>query len=471
MSAGNLYRYFPSKEAIVEALCALDQEGNTDAFAELLRARTPTSRKADLRRLARPRFRQAAGEGAHDRRDLGRGGPQRPRRRDDAGARRRRARQARTRDRRRQGARASPRPSLDSRFAARFFFTFVAGLFKRIATEPDFDRTAETAMAYGVVQALFAGALAPGEEDFPAMTRILTLLAALLVLIGAGWGYARASALLRADAKGPRARPAGRRRVLPGADRLRSSRRADRAAAAARGHGRDRRAARIRRPPVRLRHADAARGGRGRGPDRRADDRRARRRGRRLGQGRTGAGPARPEPARRPARRERRGDQARRRRDRAGQEPRHAVRGAGAIRRERLRAGAETRRRRDVGLDRRAARDGDEDGRGPARRGQQRARRRRGRPQGPRRRAAGAFRAHRAHRRDGAGRGPRQPALGEARRDGLGRRRAAVPHHRRRRGRPRRRRAGAVADPLRQRHAGGRSACRAFPIPSAGRCG
>ena len=27
MSAGNLYRYFPSKEAIVEGLCAVDQAG------------------------------------------------------------------------------------------------------------------------------------------------------------------------------------------------------------------------------------------------------------------------------------------------------------------------------------------------------------------------------------------------------------------------------------------------------------
>ena len=36
----------------------------------------------------------------------------------------------------------------------------------------------------------------------------------------------------------------------------------------------------------------------------------------------------------------------------------------------------------------------------------------------------------------------------------LGRRRAAVPHHRRRRGRSRGRRAGTVADPLRRRHAG-----------------
>src|SRR5208337_287183 len=35
MSAGNLYRYFPAKEAMVEALCALDQEGSTDAFAGL----------------------------------------------------------------------------------------------------------------------------------------------------------------------------------------------------------------------------------------------------------------------------------------------------------------------------------------------------------------------------------------------------------------------------------------------------
>jgi hypothetical protein len=65
------------------------------------------------------------------------------------------------------GGAASPR--LDSRFGARFFLTFVAGLFKRMAIEPDFDAEAETAMAIGVLRALFAGALAPasgapGEE-------------------------------------------------------------------------------------------------------------------------------------------------------------------------------------------------------------------------------------------------------------------------------------------------------------------
>src|SRR5580698_7302766 len=35
MSAGNLYRYFPSKEAIVEGLCELDQVEVAQAFAEL----------------------------------------------------------------------------------------------------------------------------------------------------------------------------------------------------------------------------------------------------------------------------------------------------------------------------------------------------------------------------------------------------------------------------------------------------
>ena len=54
---------------------------------------------------------------------------------------------------------ASPR--LDPRFGARFFVTFVAGLFKRMAIEDDFDPEAETPMAVGVLKALFAGALSP----------------------------------------------------------------------------------------------------------------------------------------------------------------------------------------------------------------------------------------------------------------------------------------------------------------------
>ena len=64
---------------------------------------------------------------------------------------------------------ASPR--LDSRFGARFFVTFVAGLFKRIAIEDDFDPEAETPMAVGVLKALFAGALSPDPAGPGAETR------------------------------------------------------------------------------------------------------------------------------------------------------------------------------------------------------------------------------------------------------------------------------------------------------------
>jgi TetR/AcrR family transcriptional repressor of uid operon len=163
MSAGNLYRYFPSKEAIVEALCALDQEGRTGDFAELLAHDRDIAEAicAALRDqvLAKPpeKARMIVEIWA------------------EAGRNARVAEMTRALDAdvlgkleevidaaKAQGAAAS---TLDSRFAARFFFTFVAGLFKRMATEPDFDRPSETAMAYGVLKALLAGALAPGKED------------------------------------------------------------------------------------------------------------------------------------------------------------------------------------------------------------------------------------------------------------------------------------------------------------------
>ena len=79
---------------------------------------------------------------------------------------------------------ASPR--LDSRFGARFFFTFVAGLFKRIAIEPDFDPDAETTMAVGVLKALFAGELCPARARRPDHARapIVAVVVAVAALGG-----------------------------------------------------------------------------------------------------------------------------------------------------------------------------------------------------------------------------------------------------------------------------------------------
>jgi AcrR family transcriptional regulator len=165
MSAGNLYRYFPAKEAIVEALCAVDQESRTDAFAELLAQNADIAKAvyAGLRDhvLAKPpeKARMVVEIWA------------------EAGRNARVAEVTRAMDadvlskleRVIDAAKAAgaARPEVDSRVAAQFIFTFVAGLFKRIAIEPNFDRAAETEMACGVVRALFAGALALGKEDVP----------------------------------------------------------------------------------------------------------------------------------------------------------------------------------------------------------------------------------------------------------------------------------------------------------------
>ena len=142
MSAGNLYRYFPSKDAIVEGLCAVDQEGRAK---RLRRAdgRQPQYHGGDQRGLRSHVFAHPPEKARLIGRDLGRGWPKSPRGRDDA-------RQIdadvlagleKLMDAAKAGGAASPR--LDSRFGARFFLTFVAGLFKRMAIEPDFDAEAE----------------------------------------------------------------------------------------------------------------------------------------------------------------------------------------------------------------------------------------------------------------------------------------------------------------------------------------
>jgi TetR/AcrR family transcriptional repressor of uid operon len=165
MSAGNLYRYFPSKEAIVEALCGIDQEGRAAAFAELLASNGDMAKAvyAALRDHVLNKPREKARMIVEVWAEAGRNARV---------AEMIRALDADVLDKLERvidAAKATgvASPALDSRLAARFFFTFVAGLFKRIAIEPDFDRTAETAMACGVLKALFAGTLTAREEDCP----------------------------------------------------------------------------------------------------------------------------------------------------------------------------------------------------------------------------------------------------------------------------------------------------------------
>ncbi len=170
MSAGNLYRYFPSKEAIVEGLCELDQAGRAQAlagFAALL------ARNGDATHAMRAGLREhVVGKPPEKARLIVEIWA-------EAGRNPRVAAITKAIDadvldgleRLMDAAKAAgaASPALDSRFGARFFLTFVGGVFKRIAIEADFDADVETAMAVGVMKALFAGALshdaaAPGEE-------------------------------------------------------------------------------------------------------------------------------------------------------------------------------------------------------------------------------------------------------------------------------------------------------------------
>jgi AcrR family transcriptional regulator len=158
-SAGNLYRTFPSKDAIVEGLCELDQAELARAFGELMADSGDIMEAlcAGLRRHVLEKPPEKARLIVEIWAEAGRN----PRVAQmthaiDAEVR---ARLEQLIDAAKAAGAASPR--LDSRFGARFFVTFVAGLFKRMAIEDDFSLEAERPMAIGVLKALLAGALSP----------------------------------------------------------------------------------------------------------------------------------------------------------------------------------------------------------------------------------------------------------------------------------------------------------------------
>lgn len=158
MSAGNLYRYFPSKEAIVEGLCAAENAERAADFLGLARARDVFSAMTMLLEqqiLARPpeKARMIVEIWA------------------EAGRNPRVAAITQAVDAdvmekavglmRMAKATGSASADMNAEFAAKFLFTLVAGLFKRLATEPNFDVAAEIPLAQGALKALFSGALQP----------------------------------------------------------------------------------------------------------------------------------------------------------------------------------------------------------------------------------------------------------------------------------------------------------------------
>jgi TetR/AcrR family transcriptional repressor of uid operon len=161
MSAGNLYRYFPSKEAIVEELCLADQVERSTSFAALMSAQ---DLKGAFRAALREHVLACPVEKARMIVEIWA----------ESGRNARVAAFTRRLDTdvvegmvelvEIAKARGVAAASLDARFAASVLFSLVGGLFRRKALEPDFNVEAESAMALGVFEALFAGALAPSAE-------------------------------------------------------------------------------------------------------------------------------------------------------------------------------------------------------------------------------------------------------------------------------------------------------------------
>lgn len=158
MSPGNLYRYFPSKEAIVQELCAREQAERARSFAAFAQADSVIAAMAEgLRKnlLERPREKMqmileiwaeagrnpaiAALCGAID---------------EDVRA----GLTGLVEAAKHKGEAVA---GLDADFAARVMITVVVGLFKRRAHEADFDGERELALALGIFAALFRGHVSP----------------------------------------------------------------------------------------------------------------------------------------------------------------------------------------------------------------------------------------------------------------------------------------------------------------------
>lgn len=162
MSAGNLYRTFPSKEAIVEGLCLCDQEQRVEAFMNLAGSKSMLAafegslhemlalKSPEKARLLVEIWAEATRNPAISAISVS----------VDADILGRITHVFEIAKQRGEAA-----ADIDSTAAARFIFTYVGGLLKRLAIEPDFDGDAEAGRAFQLVKALCSGAFSPNEPE------------------------------------------------------------------------------------------------------------------------------------------------------------------------------------------------------------------------------------------------------------------------------------------------------------------
>ncbi len=162
MSAGNLYRTFPSKEAIVEGLCARDQQERIANFAHLADSDSIFAAfGAALREHIASRSRHKASLiveiWAEAQRNPAVAKMSREVDADVLGQIERMIEIAKEK--------GEAVASVDAASVARFVFTYVGGLLKRLALEPDFDAETEAERALALFKALCNGTVAPAGTE------------------------------------------------------------------------------------------------------------------------------------------------------------------------------------------------------------------------------------------------------------------------------------------------------------------
>ncbi len=158
MSPGNLYRYFPSKEAIVQELCAREQAERARSFAAFAQADSVIAAMAEgLRKNLLEKPREKMQMILEIWAEAGRN----PAIAALCGAIDANVHAGLTGLVEAAKGKGEAVGDLDADFAARVMITVVVGLFKRRAHETDFDGERELALALGVFVALFRGEISP----------------------------------------------------------------------------------------------------------------------------------------------------------------------------------------------------------------------------------------------------------------------------------------------------------------------